>query len=430
MVARFFFENTARVPRLHQVALPCSLRSCRLLLPQSRQQRWLQLVTPARQSSMAPSDKGTGFSLKDQLFNRERVGYLARLFGDADSRFDDVAFVRETMRGFKKLELKERIVHIAAQLEKHLDEDFRIAAKQIRDALPPPLDPTRTDDDFGDFIFAPLGEFVVRNGLTKAHLRLSLRTLKEVTQRFSMEDAIRGFINEYPTQTMSQLEKWAAHKNYHVRRLVSEGSRPMLPWSKRLVIPRTLPLPLLDRLHADPTRYVTRSVANHLNDIAKVEPDTVLNTLQRWRKQGKQDKVELAWMNKHALRTLVKKGNQKALRFLGFRPNPKVRVSEFALRSAQLKPGDAVEMSFRIEADRAEALMVDYVIEFVKANGSLSPKVHKLKQIELEKGQSVLLQKRHILRANATTYTLYPGRHFIALQINGRAFGKCEFQLS
>jgi hypothetical protein len=88
------------------------------------------------------------------------------------------------MKGLKKLELKARIVHIASTLENHLADDYRTAAKQITAALPPPLDPAQTDNDFGDFIFAPLGEFVVRNGLAKQHLKLSLTTLKAITQRF------------------------------------------------------------------------------------------------------------------------------------------------------------------------------------------------------------------------------------------------------
>ena len=378
---------------------------------------------------MADKQKGSGFSLKDELFNRNRVQYLADLFYESDASFDAAGFECQVMKQLKTLELKARIVHIASVLETHLSTDFRIAAGQIVAALPPPLDPNRTDDDFGDFIFAPLGEFVVRNGLDKTHLKLSLSTLKAITQRFSMEDAIRAFINTWPDATLAELRKWATDPNYHVRRLVSEGTRPLLPWSGRLSIAPDLPIPLLDTLHADSTRYVTRSVANHLNDIAKNDPPAVLNALKRWKKLKLQDVTELQWMSRHALRTLVKKGHTPALRFLGFRPSPKINVDDFELKSLNLKPGDAVEFSFTVTALRAEALLVDYVIDFVKANGTLSAKVHKLKQIQLGKGESVTITKRHVLRANATTYTLYPGTHFVTLQINGQPFGKLPFEL-
>ncbi|QDV87234.1 hypothetical protein [Planctomycetes bacterium TBK1r] len=377
-----------------------------------------------------PTENGSaGFSLKDQLFNRERIEYLAGLFADADSRFDRGGFVRESMKGLSRLELKERIVHLAERLEKQLSPDFSVAAKQITDALPPPLDPNKNDDDFGDFIFAPLGEFVVRNGLEKKHVHRSLRTLKALTQRFSMEDAIRAFLNEHPERTLKELQKWSTHKNYHVRRLVSEGTRPKLPWSKRLTIPVTTPLPLLEPLHADPTRYVTRSVSNHLNDVTKSHPELVLETLDRWKRSGKQDQQELRWMSKHALRTLVKQGSADALRFLGFRPDPQIEVTGYALEETNLRPGEAIEMSFDVAALRDESLMVDYVIDFVKANGKRGPKVHKLKQLELKRGESKSIRKRHVLRANATTYTLYPGTHHVTLQINGTPFGTQSFEL-
>ena len=373
--------------------------------------------------------QGTGFSLKDHLFNKERVQYLANLFSSADQDFAAAAFVREVMKQLLQLELKARIVHITTVLEQYLSADFRVAAKQIVAALPAPLDPNQTDDDFGDFIFAPLGEFVVRNGLAKKHLPTSLKTLKEITQRFSMEDAIRSFINTHPEETLTELARWSTDRNYHVRRLVSEGTRPSLPWSGRISIDVTTPLAFLETLHADPTRYVTRSVANHLNDIAKAQPEIVLDALKRWKQLEKQHSSELQWITKHALRTLVKRGHAQALQLLGFSAIPKIEVIEFAINTPKIQPGDAIEFSFNITAQRNESLVIDYVVEFVKANGTLSPKVHKLKQLSLKKGESAVVRKRHVLRANATTYTLYPGTHYVTLQINGRPFGRLSFEL-
>ena len=378
---------------------------------------------------MADNKTGTGFSLKDQLFSEDRVQYLAALFRTADDSFDSAGFVRDTMNPLAALELKERIVHIASVLEKYLAADYRIAAKQITAALPPPLDPKRTDDDFGDFIIAPLGEFVVRNGLQKKHLQLSLRTLKAITQRFSMEFAIRPFITAHTDETMTQLAKWAKDRNYHVRRLVCEGTRPLLPWSKRLSLDTATAISLLDTLHADTTRYVTRSVSNHLNDIAKSEPAVVLDTLKRWKKKGQQEASELRWMSQHALRTLVKQGDSNALKFLGFRPNPKIEVSEITFKSSRVKRGQGIEFAFTVTAARDENLIIDYVIDFVKANGKLAPKVHKLKQIRLPKDESQTVGKRHMLKANATTFTLYPGTHHLTLQINGKSFGTATFEL-
>ncbi len=372
----------------------------------------------------------SGFSLKDQLFNREKVEYLAGLFQSADRSFKAQDFVGQTMKELTFLELKQRIVHIATHLERFLSIDFAVAADQILAALPPPLDPNNTDDDFGDFIFAPLGEFVVRNGLSVQHRKLSLKLLHAITQRFSMEYAIRFFINSWPKESLAELKKWSNDKNYHVRRLVSEGTRPMLPWSGRLKIDASYALPLLDVLHADPTRYVTRSVANHLNDISKSNPTVVLETLKRWKTQRKQSATELNWMTRHSLRTLVKQGNADALHLLGFHSNSQIIVSDFELAPSKVKIGEAIDFAFTLHVEKTEALLIDYVIEFVKSNGNLANKIHKIKQIEVVAGESVRVSKRHPFRANATTFKLYPGTHFLRLQINGQSHGRWPFELT
>lgn len=370
------------------------------------------------------------FSLKDHLFNRQRVQYLASRFVAADSGFDAERFVRDVVAQFPDLELKQRIAHIASILEVHLAADFRVAAQQIIAALPPPLDPRRTDDDFGDFIFAPLGQFVVRHGLSEQHLKLSLRTLKQLTMRFSMEDSLRYFINEYPDQTFEELRRWSTDKNYHVRRLVSEATRPRLPWSGRLVTDIHRPLEFLNTLHADPTRYVTRSIANHLNDIAKADSAVVIKTLKTWHQLARQRPAELQWMTNHALRTLVKQGDALALELLGFRKQPGILVSPIELSTTCVAPGDAISFQFEVTAERDERLLIDYVIDFMKANGKPAEKVFKLKQFELAKGRTQTIAKRHPFRAGASTFTLYPGTHHLTLQINGRRYSSATFEMT
>jgi 3-methyladenine DNA glycosylase AlkC len=375
------------------------------------------------------TNQSAQFSLKDHLFNADRVRYLAQLFFASNRGFEEARFMRAVMMPLPGLELKQRISHIAKMLEGFLADDFGTASGQILAALPPELDPSKTDDDFGDFIIAPLGEFVVRRGMAAEHFTLALKTLKEITKRFSMEDALRAFINSYPEQTLRELQRWSTDGNYHVRRLVSESTRPRLPWSGRLSIDHTLPLPLLDQLHADATRYVTRSVANHLNDISKTDPALVIRTLEKWRKLGRQDPTELDWICRHALRTLVKRGHAETMEFLGLRTKPKVTVSAILLSQSSLTAGESLEFSVTITAHQEEALIVDYVIDFVKANGSHSGKVFKAKRLKLSRGESVTIRKRHPLRANATTYTLFPGWHRVTLQINGVAQHSAEFEI-
>ncbi len=281
------------------------------------------------------------------------------------------------------------------------------------------------------FTFAPLGEYVVRNGLTKEHLEDSFYVLHELTRRFSMEDAMRSFINTYPQETLALYKKWVKDKNYHVRRLVSESTRPMLPWSKRITIAPEVPIQFLDVLYFDKTRYVTRSVANHLNDIAKKNPELVVATLSRWKKEGKQNVKELEWMTKHALRTLIKKGDKGALTLLGFSNNVHASVSLFSLKNnaRNIARGEILSFSFDLKGAKEETLMIDYVIDFVKKAGHTKPKVFKIKKLSLKKGEVVTISKNHRLIADATTFTLQPGVHTLTLQINGQKFDSVDFVL-
>jgi 3-methyladenine DNA glycosylase AlkC len=159
-------------------------------------------------------------------------------------------------------------------------------ADQVEAAMPPPLDPTLTDDDFGQFIHAIPGVLAVRHGMSDAHLPRALDLLEAATQRFSMEFYIRPFLNAFPGPVMARLHRLDGARQLPRPRLVSEGTRPTLPWARRIEADPLSMLPLLDALHADPTRYVTRSVANHLNDIAKIAPDRVLATLPTGRRAG------------------------------------------------------------------------------------------------------------------------------------------------
>ena len=369
-----------------------------------------------------------GFSLKDQLFNAGKVRYLAGLFAAAQSDFDAAGFEREVMARLPDLELKARIGWIADRLDAHLPGALPDVAPVVLRAVPPPLDPDLNDDDFGDFIFAPLGELVVRKGL-EDHPDLSLDLLEALTQRFSMEWAIRPFLNRWSGPVLARMRDWTAHPNYHVRRLVSEGTRPRLPWGQAVGLALTDPLPLLDRLHADPTRYVTRSVSNHLNDIAKKDPDLAMDQLEDWRGRGLQRPAELDWMTRNALRGLVKAGHPRALAMLGYEPGADLHCT-LVVEGGAVPIGGVLAFSARIEAPRDTPVLVDYRIGFARPDGRQSVRVFKLGQAVARAGVPLVLDKRHRLKGDATTYRLHPGRHRIELQVNGLVRAEAAFDVS
>ncbi|WP_373635542.1 hypothetical protein [Yoonia sp. SS1-5] len=367
------------------------------------------------------------FSLKDDLFNADTIGRLAGHF-EAAGVFDAAPFVADVMAALAPLELKARINLIAEVLGRYLPDDFTAAAAAIEGALPPPLDPTRTDDDFGHFIYAPLGVFVEAHGL-EHHRDRSLDLLEALTQRFSMEFSIRAFLNRWQGETLERMQDWLAHDHYHVRRLVSEGTRPRLPWGQNVGLTEAQTLPLLDRLHADPTRFVTRSVANHLNDITKKNPDAVLDRLADWQSKGLQADKELDWMQRHALRGLIKAGHPATMAHLGYRQDLPLADIQLSMTPTDLTRGDTAEIAVSFICQDDAPLIVDYVVDFMKANGKTAPKVFKMKVLKAKAGQLISLNKRHHFKDTATTFKLYPGAHVLHLQVNGRIIASTPFAL-
>ncbi len=368
------------------------------------------------------------FSLKDHLFNREKIEYLSRLITQTYPSFKSSSFIQEVCEKFPEQELKQRIEHIQNSLKVYLPDNFPKAIEILLRSLPAECDPNKTDDDFGDFIFSPYSEYVAKYGCTKKYLSLSFAALEEITKRFSVEWAIRPFLEKFPDETIIQIQKWTHHTHYHVRRLASEGIRPHLPWGKKIDIPFSTIIAVLNNLYDDNTRFVTRSVANTLNDISKKKPDIVLTSLQKWKTAEKQSSTEMDFIIKHATRTLVKKGHHQTLIFLGFSPNPKVVTTQLKLKNSSVLVGESLQFSFSVTAEQDENLIIDYSLSFPDASGKPHPKVFKIKNVFLHKGEKIHIEKKHPLRI-MTTKKLYPGEYLLKIIINGKISCEEKFTL-
>lgn len=369
------------------------------------------------------------FSLKDHLFNEQKVAYLSNIIASAYSSFNQAEFQTTVLHSFPNLELKERIVHIRQCLKNYLPNDYREAVSIILNALPPALDESLTDNDYGDFIIAPFNDFVAHYGCNSDDLAFSLAAIKEITKRFSAEDAIRYFINAYPKETLQTLTSWASDNNYHVRRLCSEGTRPKLPWSQKINISPEAALPILHQLYTDNTRYVTRSVSNHLNDIAKIAPELVLETLEKWRLSKKQQESEMNFIIRHSLRTLVKNGNEKALELLGFGDNSGISIENLSFND-KVKIGESLVFTFDVISQNSKPIMIDYVLNFQSKLGTLSnKKVFKLQTTLISNDSPINISKRHTFKPNMTTRQLYAGEHRIDIQVNGIILSSFSFDL-
>jgi hypothetical protein len=185
-------------------------------------------------------------------------------------------------------------------------------------------------------------------------------------------------------------------------------------------------LALLELLKDDPELYVRRSVANNLNDIGKDHSDVLVATARRWLKNAT---PERRWIVRHALRSAVKRADKGALEALGYGDGAEVAIRKRKVLPERALQGGHVEIAFELANTRARAqrVMADLRVFFVKANGRAVPKVFKLKALELEAGAVVGIRKKVSL-ANLTTRKHYPGLHRVDVVLNGvaRPLGKFE----
>jgi 3-methyladenine DNA glycosylase AlkC len=362
-----------------------------------------------------------------RFFDAALIREIAASLRAAHPALRTKAFVAECLDGLDDLELTARAGHVADAMRRHLPADFAAAADVIVRSLGPALDVT---EGFGmaPFRYLPHVLYVARHGLAADDFEAAMRAQHELTRRFSAEFSIRAYLVAHPGRTLARLRVWARDPDVHVRRLVSEGTRPRLPWAPRLRAFQEDPTPvlaLLELLRDDPERYVQRSVANNLNDIAKDHPAPVIEVCRRWL-SGASDARR--WIVGHALRSLVKQGDRGALATLGVGAAPAITIDEPRV-TARARLGDAIELSFELASTAAkpQELLVDYAVHFVKANGAARPKVFKLRRLTLAAGERARLDARVSL-ASLTTRTPHPGRHRIEAIVNGRAYllGACD----
>jgi 3-methyladenine DNA glycosylase AlkC len=353
------------------------------------------------------------------FYDRRVIAAIGRDLGSVHRGFAVDEFVADCLDGLEELELMGRAWHIAGVMQRRLPENFAEAADVVVRSLPAE-DAAR--DEWGgsmdSFRFLPHVLFVSKFGLQ--HFEESMRAFYELTKRFTSEFGVRAFFDQHPEATHARFVEWAGDSNVHVRRLVSEGSRPRLPWASRLRAFERDPAPviaLLELLKDDPEIYVRRSVANNLNDIAKDHPEVAVAVCRRWAR-----KKERLWIVRHALRSLVKQGHPGALEILGFGAAPKVRVAHVVFEPERVEIGGKLRVSFELvsEAKQEQTLLVDYAVHYVKANGGTAAKVFKISSVKLGAKGVVRLGASLSFR-EMTTRKHYAGVHRIEVLVNGVA---------
>ncbi|WPB57267.1 DNA alkylation repair protein [Xylophilus sp. GOD-11R] len=352
------------------------------------------------------------------IFGRQRLAAIAREARDICPAFDRERFLVLCHHGLDHLSLMQRLRRVSTSLHASLPGDFRANVEVLKRLAP------RIDSSFATLA---LGDYVALHG--QDDVDFSLEALKFLTPFGSSEFAIRAFLQRDPHAVLATMRRWAADPDEHVRRLASEGCRPRLPWASHLPVLMADPglaEPILQALRADPSPYVRKSVANHLNDIAKVHPDWVMARIEAWPLHD----AACAWIARHALRTLIKRGDRRALTIVGAGAAPRVDVLRFEVAPGLLTLGENLSLTLELRSvtDTAQTLMVDYAIHYVKAAGHASPKVFKWKMLDLAAGHGVTLSKRQMVR-DFSTRTHHPGRHVVEVMVNGERLAESFFDL-
>ncbi len=365
---------------------------------------------------------------KDRALNADRIARIGRQVKAVLPTFDADAFAADVMADLPRLELKARIARTAKGLYDHLPVTGAEALQVLLRSLPPTPEAAGATNDFGLHLYSPHSDYVARYCRTAEDLGHALEGLRRLTSYFSAEDAIRCFLNDFPEQTMKAVHAWARDGDYRVRRLASESTRPMLPWSPRINLPADAGLPVLDQLYLDPSRYVTQSVANHLRDIAATDPDLVLATLARWKANGRAGNKEFDFIAREALKTKLKQGWPPAYEFLGYATDAPVDISAVRLERTQLHAGETLVFHTDLSARATVPLHVTYVIASTTQRGARREKVYFLSRVTAEPGRPIALTKEHLLRATGTA-AIRPGAYAVEIQVNRRRFPAAEFQV-
>jgi 3-methyladenine DNA glycosylase AlkC len=358
-------------------------------------------------------------NIYSKAFIDELTFVLKKVYPALDTnRFTKLVFNKD----WPEKELKQRMRHIAEVMRQVLPEDLTEATDIIIRCVEE-LQKTYKGEMSLAFMVFP--DFMEIYGIEDYDI--AINAFEKITQLASAEFAVRPFLIKYPEKMQKQMLKWSLHPHPMVRRLASEGFRPRLPWAMAVPYLKKNPaliLSVLENLKQDESETVRRSVANNLNDIAKDHPDFVLELLSKW--NGISDETD--WVIRHGSRTLLKRGNVHALKHFGLVEVKGIRIFDFKTDKKKIRMGDDLTFSFVLSVKKEAKLRIEYGIDFVKANGKTNRKIFKLTEGVFEKGEHHLSRKQSF--RDFTTRKHYPGKHAIAIIVNGKEKEIVEFILT
>lgn len=357
--------------------------------------------------------------LKDLYFPESSFTKLAENLYKIYPHFQVSEFIVDGVKDLKNLSLKDRVKRTADICHKYLPDDYEdtlsIFAKYAKG---------RKNNFY--YIFIP--EYIAKYGIND--FDISMEALKKFTEYSSSEEAVRYFLLKDFGKAMSYIIKWADDTNGHVRRLSSECTRPRLPWAiqlKKIISDPVLTFPILNKLKNDKSKYVQKSVANHINDISKDNADWIIRQIKGWDLSND----ITYWIVKHGTRTLIKQGHKEAMGLFGYKMDANIKLQEFTLSNQKVNLGKNIEFTVKLKSlsETDEKIVTDYKLYFMRKNGKQIAKIFKLSNAILKKGEEIKLNGKYSF-VHKTTRMHYPGNHKIEILVNGNVVGSNEFELS
>ncbi|MDX2378047.1 DNA alkylation repair protein [Microbacterium sp. LRZ72] len=359
----------------------------------------------------------------DELLGTDAAHTLTEVIRAAHAE-TDAAALSVASESLAPLPLRERADLLRDALLADVPGDYATLARVVRTAA-------RSPEFTGWLIWPVTGAIAARavaDGSTAA-FDDGMALLAELTGRLTAEFAIRTMLRADLGRALDHARTWTSSDDPAVRRLASESTRLYLPWAVRvpaLARDTRCTIPILDALYRDSDEVVRRSVANHLNDISRDNPALVVETAERWLAQPADTTASVV---RHALRTLVKRGDADALALLGFTAAA-LEVAGPVLDADSVPFGGTVRFtgSIRNAGAAVARVAIDYVVFHRKANGTQTTKTFKLAARELAPWEVFTIDRAHSFRP-ITTRRYHPGAHAIALQVNGARTEAAVFEL-
>ena len=363
-------------------------------------------------------------ALKDEISqkNINHLGQLLQLHCEHvlsnASLFDSEQFEQCLFdKAWNEMGLLQRLEKVARSINESLHVNY---AQQLSVLM-------AVEKEFDGLFHLVFAEFVRQFGLHD--FPSSIKAMAVFTENSSSEFAMRPFLQADAERMLPVIEKWSQSDNFHLRRLASESIRPRLPWAPHLSILVENPdwgKTIIENLKCDTSRYVQKSIANLLNDLTKSHPNWVLNLLEQW-SLTLVDNEHNRWIIKHALRSLLKQGNSRALALIGYVPPNHIDIESLEI-DRQVKIGDKCHFHFTLSSPKEIGLIrVEYAIYFLRKTQSAYRKVFKVSESIVADNIKNVKSSHDFKVISTRKYQV--GKHQIDFIINGVVKATGEFEL-